>query len=83
MSALSLLVKETGWLWPTLPLKTSSFGWLRFMYPISLVRDFFISAGGLVLFADPKWPVLVGDWDAILDPKIDMADWGASGSDRY
>ena len=32
---------------------------------------------------DPKRIILVGDWNAILDPKIDKARWGASGSDRY
>ena len=31
---------------------------------------------------DPKRIILVGDWNAILDPKIDKAGWGASGSDR-
>ena len=31
---------------------------------------------------DPKRIILVDDWNAILDPKIDKAGWGASGSDR-
>ena len=31
---------------------------------------------------DPKRTVLVGDWNAILDPKIDRAGRGASGSVR-
>ena len=29
-----------------------------------------------------KWTVLVGDWKAILDPKIDKAGQSASGSGR-
>ena len=37
----------------------------------------------LVPFLDNlKWLVLVGDWDAILDHKLDKARLGASGSDR-
>ena len=31
---------------------------------------------------DSKWTVLVGDWNAILDPKIDRAGRGASGLAR-
>ena len=31
---------------------------------------------------DPKQIVLVGDWNAILDPKIDKGNRGASGSAR-
>ena len=31
---------------------------------------------------DPKRIILDGDWNAILDPKIDKAGWGASGSDK-
>ena len=32
---------------------------------------------------DPKRLVLVDDWNAILDPKIDKGGWGASGSGIY
>ena len=36
----------------------------------------------LGLFLDgPKWLVLVGDWNAILDPKIDKGGRGARGLD--
>ena len=31
---------------------------------------------------DPKWVVLVGDWYAILDPKIDKARRSAQRLDR-
>ena len=31
---------------------------------------------------DPKWIILVGDWNAILYPKIDKVGWGVNGSDR-
>ena len=31
---------------------------------------------------DPKRIILVGNWNAILDPKIDKAGRGTSGSDR-
>ena len=31
---------------------------------------------------NPKRVVLVGDWNAILDPKIDKGGWGASGLGR-
>ena len=29
-----------------------------------------------------KQIILVGDWNVIFDPKIDMVEWGSSGSDR-
>ena len=32
---------------------------------------------------DPKQIILVGDWNVILDPKIDKSGWGTSGSDWY
>ena len=32
------------------------------------------------LLDDPKGIILVGDWNAILGPKIDKDGWGASGS---
>ena len=32
---------------------------------------------------DPKWLVLVDDWNMILDPKIDRVRQGASGLDRW
>ena len=31
---------------------------------------------------DPKWTVLEGDWNVILNPKIDKGGWGANGSGR-
>ena len=31
---------------------------------------------------DSKRLVLMGDWNAILDPKLDKGGWGARGSDR-
>ena len=42
------------------------------MYPISLQRGFPFFFRRLVLFLDDsKQLVLMGDWNAILDPKID------------
>ena len=35
-----------------------------------------------LFFDDPKWIILVGDWNAILDPKIDNPRRSASGLDR-
>ena len=32
--------------------------------------------------ADSIWLVLMGDWNAILDPKLDKGGWGARGSDK-
>ena len=31
---------------------------------------------------DSKLLVLIGDWNAILDPKLDKGGWGACGSDN-
>ena len=33
-------------------------------------------------FDDPKRKILMGDWNTILDPTVDKAGWGASGSDE-
>ena len=43
-------------------------------------RSFFRQLGPFL--DDPKRLLLVGDWNAILEPKIDKVGRGASGSDR-
>ena len=63
MLTLFLLVTGADWLWPMLPWKVSSFVWLRFLSPISLRR-------GFPVLDDTKQLVLMGDWNAILDPEI-------------
>ena len=78
LSILSLQETGTGWLWPMLPLKASSYGWSWFIRPIALARDVPFPTVGSFL-DDPKRLVLVGDWNAIPDPK---EGWGASESGR-
>ena len=70
---LTLFLQVTGadWLWPMLPLKVSSSAWLRFMRPISLRRGFLFFRQLAPFLDDTKRLVLMGDWNAILDPKID------------
>ena len=43
--------------------------------PLALAR-------GVLFFEVSKRLVLMGDWNAIFDPKLDKGGWGASGSDR-
>ena len=65
-----------NWLWPMLLLKVSSSGWLWFMHPISLWRrvSFFRR---LAPFLDDSKRLVLGDWNAIFNPKIDKVGWGA------
>ena len=72
-----LQVMRAGWLWPMLPLKVSSSGWLRFMHLISLWRGASFFCRLAPFLDDTKWLVLMGDWKAILDPKIDKVRRGA------
>ena len=51
------------------------------MCPIPLQRHSFLRRLGLFLDAS-KWIVLVGDWNAILDPNLDRASRGASSAAR-
>ena len=62
---------DGGWLVVVdVALKASISGWLRFMRPILLERVSFFRR--LALFLDDlKRIVLLGDWNAILDPKVD------------
>ena len=70
---LFLQVTEAEWWRLMLPLKVSSSGWW-FRHLIPLWRGFppFSSVG------DSKRLVLMGDWNAILDPKIDKVRQGTS-----
>ena len=66
-----------GWLWLILSLKVSPFGWCRFTRSLPLVRERLES-----FLYDLKRLVLVGDWNTILDFKVDTVGRNASGSDR-
>ena len=72
-----LQVTGADWLWPMLPLKVSSSVWLRFMRTISLGEGSLFRRLAPFL-DDTKRLVLMGDWNAILDPKIDKVGRGAS-----
>ena len=78
LSILSLQVTGAGLWWPMLPLKASSFGWLRFMCPRALARNAPFFQRFEPFLDDPKRIILVGDWNTILNPK---AGWSASWSD--
>ena len=80
MLMITLFLQVTGadWLWPMLPLKVSSSGWLWFMRPISRWRGFPFFVGWRPFLDDSKRLVLMGDWNAILDLKIDKVGRGAS-----
>ena len=73
-----LQMTGAGLLWPMLPWKVSSFVWLRFMRPISLRRGFLFFRRLAPFLDDTKRLVLMGDWNAILDPKIDKVGRGAN-----
>ena len=79
MLMLTLFLQVTGadWLWPMLP--------LSFKFHLVAVYAPNIAAEGVPFFRrlasfldDTKRLVLMGDWNAILDPKIDKVGRGAS-----
>ena len=61
---------------------TSSSVWLRFMRPISLRKGFPFFRRLAPFLDDTKRLVLMADWNAILDPKIDKVGRGASRRGR-
>ena len=66
-------VTWADWLWPMLPLSVLSSSWLCAQY-----RSWEGSFSRLAPFLDDsKRPVLIGDWSAILDLKIDRVSWRA------
>ena len=65
-------------LWSMLSLKVSSSDWLRFRRPIPLWRGFPFFRRLAPFLDDSKRLVLMGDWNVILDPKIDKVGRGVS-----
>ena len=57
--------------------------WVAMVYVPHIIAQRVSFYRWLMPFLDPKWIVLVGDWNAILDSKIDRIRRGASRLGRY